>query len=125
MAENNPQFLHCRIRVRDMERSVRFYTDVLGFKKKGDMASPVGNVLVYMELPGNNTVIELCYQPGAPEFSFPEDIFHMAFSTTDLQEFRNRWEPEGIKFWPDEGPLAGKIYFINDPDGYEIELLKV
>lgn len=124
MSDFQPKFLHCRIRVRDIERSVKFYTEVLGFNSVRESTSPAGNRLAFVELPGNNTQIELCYQPDAPDFSFAEDIFHFAFSVQDLDVFRKRWEPEGIEFWPESGPVNDFMYFINDPDGYEIELLK-
>jgi len=119
-----PSFLHCRIRVRDIDRSAKFYTELFGFRKVRESISPAGNKLAFLELPGNNTQIELCYQPNAPDFSFPEDIFHFAFSTPDLDEFRRRWEPEGIEFWPERGPVDGHFYFISDPDEYEIEVMK-
>lgn len=119
-----PQFLHCRIRVRDIERSVEFYTQVLGLKMVRESTSPAGNRLAFLELPGNNTQIELCYQPNEPDFSFPEDIFHFAFRIENLDEFRKQWEPKGIEFWPESGPINGFMYFISDPDGYEIELLR-
>ncbi len=124
MSDFQPKFLHCRVRVRDLNRSIKFYTEVFGFKKVGEHASPAGNQLAFLELPGNNTLIELCYQPNSPDFTFPEDIFHFAFSVPDLDIFRKRWEPDGIEFWPAEGPVNGSFYFINDPDGYEIEVLK-
>ncbi len=125
MAKFQRRFLHCRIRVRDIDRSVEFYTKVLDFEKVRESTSPAGNRLAFLALPGSDTQIELCYQPNSPDFSFPEDIFHFAFDTPDLDEFRRRWEPEGIEFWPEDGPVDGRLYFINDPDGYEIELLKV
>ena len=124
MPDFQPKFLHCRIRVRDTEKSVRFYTELFGFRKVRESTSPAGNKLAFLELPGNNTLIELCYQPDAGDFSFPEDIFHFAFSVPDLDEFRRRWEPEGVEFWPDEGPVNGSFYFVDDPDGYEVEVLR-
>ncbi len=124
MSDFQSRFVHCRIRVRDIEKSTRFYCDVLGFRKVRESVSPAGNKLAFLELPGNNTQIELCYQPGPRDFTFPEDIFHFAFTTPDLDAFRDRWEPEGIEFWPEDGPVDGAFYFISDPDGYEIEVLK-
>ncbi len=124
MSDFEPKFVHCRIRVRDMERSVSFYTEVFGFRKTGEHASPAGNHLVFLSLPGNTTQIELCYQPDSADFSFPEDIFHFAFNTPDLEAFRRRWESRGVEFWPESGPVNDQFYFINDPDGYEIEVMK-
>jgi lactoylglutathione lyase len=124
MSDSGSMFLHCRIRVRDIERSVRFYSDLFGFRKVSESVSPAGNRLVFLELDGNNTQIELCYQPGGDDFLFPEDVFHFAFSVADLEAFRKRWEPHGVEFWPEDGPVDGRFYFISDPDGYEIEVLK-
>lgn len=124
MPEFQSKFLHCRIRVRDIDRSVKFYTEIFGFKKVRESTSPAGNRLAFLELPGNNTQIELCYQPNSLAFDFPEDIFHFAFTVPDLHEFRKCWEPEGIEFWPEEGPVNEHFYFIDDPDGYEIEVIK-
>ena len=125
MADFQPRFLHCRIRVRDIDRSVKFYTELFGFVKVRDHTSPAGNKLAFLELPGNNTQIELCFQPDSPDFDFPEDIFHFAISVPDLHEFRKRWEPEGVEFWPEDGPVNASFYFVDDPDGYEIEVMKI
>jgi len=125
VSDFKPQFLHCRIRVRDLERSVRFYTEVFGFRELRRSISPAGNQLCFLELPDNPTKLELCYSPDFGDFDFPEDIFHFAFSVPDLDEFRRKWEPEGIEFWPSDGPVNGAFYFIDDPDGYEIEVMKV
>ena len=51
MSDFEPQFLHCRIRVRDIERSVKFYTEVLGFRKVRETTSPAGNRLAFVILP--------------------------------------------------------------------------
>jgi lactoylglutathione lyase len=124
MPDFQPNFLHCRIRVRDIEKSLTFYIEAFGFQKVREATSPAGNKLAYIELPGNNTQLELCYQPNTEDFNFPEDIFHFAFSVSDLAEFRNQWEPKGLEFWPEAGPVNDMFYFVNDPDGYEIEVMK-
>lgn len=123
MPDFQPKFLHTRIRVRDLDRSVKFYTEVFGFKELRRSVSPAGNQLCFIQLPGSETLIELCFTPVV-EFDFPEDIFHFAFSVLDLAEFRKKWEPTGIEFWPEEGPVNDNFYFIDDPDGYEIEVMK-
>ena len=124
MARFQSKFLHTRIRVRDIDRSAKFYTDVFGFKELRRSVSPAGNQLCFIELPGNETQIELCFTPGV-EFDLPEDVFHLAFSIEDLTGFRAKWEPAGIEFWPEDGPVDGRFYFIDDPDGYEIEVMQL
>lgn len=124
MPEFRPKFLHCRIRVRDIEKSVRFYTQLFGFAEVRRSTSPAGNQLCFLEIPGNDTLIELCYSPDFGELDFPEDIFHFAFSVEDLESFRKRWEPEGVEFWPEDGPVNGHFYFVDDPNGYEIEVIE-
>ena len=124
MTDFQPKFLHCRIRVRDLNKSIKFYSDLFGFQTVSQATSPAGNSLAYLKLPGSDTLLELCYQPDAPDFNFPEDIFHFAFNVPDLNDFRAQWEPKGVEFWPTEGPVNGRFYFVNDPDGYEIEVLK-
>ena len=124
MPQFQARFLHVRIRVRDIDRSTRFYADLFGFKEGRRSTSPAGNRLAFLELPGSNTQIELCCQPGSQDFTFPEDIFHFAITVPDLDAFRKRWEPQGVEFWPEDGPVGGNFYFVDDPDGYEIEVIK-
>ena len=64
MAEFQSRFLHARIRVRDMERAVKFYKGVFGFREQRRSVSPAGNQLCFLELPGNETLLELCFTPG-------------------------------------------------------------
>lgn len=110
--------------MRDLDKSASFYSDVFGFKELRRHVSPAGNKLCFLELPDNPTKLELCYSPDFGEFDFPEDIFHLAFNVPDLDEFRRRWEPNGIEFWPEDGPVNNHFYFIDDPDGYEIEVIQ-
>ena len=123
MSEFQTKFLHTRIRVRDIDRSSKFYGDLFGFTEVHRGDSPSGNKLCFLKLPASETLIELCYTEGV-ELEVPEDLMHFGFSVQDLHEFRKKWEPTGIKFWPEEGPVNDHLYFIDDPDGYEVEILK-
>jgi lactoylglutathione lyase len=124
MAEFKAKFLHTRIRVKDLDRTVRFYSDLFGFQASGKHISPAGNQLCFLTLPGNDTQIELAYSPDYADFQVPQDLVHFAFTVPDLDEFRKQWEPQGIEFWPQDGPVDGWFYFIDDPNGYEIEVMK-
>lgn len=114
-------FLHVRIRVRDLERAIEWYCRSLGFELERRSTSPRGNRLAFLQLPGNQTRLELCYIPDGGDFSFPEDIFHLAFSVDDMQQAFREMAARGVKFT--EGPSGG-MAFIEDADGYEIELLE-
>ncbi len=118
------KLLHVRLRVRSMEPSVSFYQDVLGFTEVNRSISPAGNQLVFMKLGDSETLLELCFSPNYTDFVIPEDLMHLAISVPCLATFREKWEPQGIVFWPLEGPVNDYFYFIDDPNGYEIEVMK-
>lgn len=123
------KLLHTRIRVSDLERSAAFYCDNLGFKiRSRTEKSPAGNQIINIELPGNEHYIELTYSPDY-ELNVPEDLMHFAIGVPDLIAFCDELEKKGIEIWPDDWretfPTGRKMAFIDDPDGYEIELLEV
>ncbi len=121
-------FLHTRIRVSDMDRSIAFYAENLGFRvRSGPNTSPAGNQIVHLELPGNEHTLELTYSPEY-EVKVPEDLMHIAIGVKDIIATCDALEKNGIEIWPDgwrEKFVSGrKMAFIDDPDGYEIEFLE-
>jgi lactoylglutathione lyase len=122
-----PKFLHTRIRVADMERSIAFY-EKLGFAcaRRTDK-SPAGNQLAFLELEGNEHFLELCHSPEY-RVAVPEDLMHTAIGYPDLIAKCAELEAAGIAIWPDgwrEKFLGDKkMAFVTDPDGYEVELLE-
>ncbi len=120
--------LHTRIRVSDLDNSINFYCDRLGFKVMSrSERSPHGNQIAHLELPGNLHTLELTYSDDY-DLNVPEDLMHLAIGVPDLIAFCAELEANGIEIWPDgwrEVFAAGrKMGFIDDPDGYEIELLE-
>ncbi len=120
------RILHTRIRVRDLERSIAFYRDVLGLEEAGRQTSPRGNKLAFMRDGESGHEIELCLQPDAVDFEFPEDIFHIALAVRDLRQVGEELGKRGIPFTdgPHFSERGSALAFIDDPDGYEIELLQ-
>ena len=120
------RFLHTRIRVSDLERSVRFYTEHLGFVEVGRSTSPRGNQLAFVRPKEGGPDLELTYFPGTGAFTFPEDIFHIALEVDDLDAEAARLAAAGIPLTdgPHRGSSGGAIAFIDDPDRYEIELIQ-
>lgn len=124
------RFLHTRIRVSDMERSVDFYRR-LGFELTRRLDSPMGNKLAYMSIPGSDHELEFCWSSDY-EVRVPEDLMHTAIGVDDILESCGRLESEGIEIWPGDWKTSlpatpadeSKIAFVTDPDGYEVELIE-
>lgn len=122
------KFLHTRIRVADIDRSVAFY-QVLGYRERERKASPQGNQLAFLELPGNEVFLELCHSPEYPA-RCPEDLMHTCLGVPDIIACCDGLERAGIEVWPGgwREKFAGgarKMAFVTDPDGYEVEILEV
>jgi len=121
------RFLHTRIRVRDIDRSVAFYQH-LGYTLRDRKDSPQGNLLAFLELPGNEVFLELCHSPDYSA-TCPEDLMHTALGVPDIIDYCGKLENAGIEIWPSawrEKFSSGqrKMAFVTDPDGYEVEILE-
>ncbi|MEI6176912.1 MAG: VOC family protein [Verrucomicrobiota bacterium] len=121
------RFLHTRIRVRDIDRSVAFYQH-LGYTLRDRKDSPQGNLLAFLELPGNEVFLELCHSPDYTA-TCPEDLMHTALGVPDIIAYCDKLENAGIEIWPSawrEMFSTGqrKMAFVTDPDGYEVEILE-
>jgi lactoylglutathione lyase len=115
--------VHTAYRVRDIDASLRFY-EALGFEKRGRLAFPSA-YNVYLGLPGDSDRLELTVNVGRDE---PYDIGtgygHIALTVDDLDATLARLSAKGIE--PEREPYAvpggTRICFVEDPDGYRIEL---
>ena len=121
------KFLHTRIRVSNPQASIAFYQK-LGFELGEQKASPQGNQLAFLHLPGNDHFLELTYSPDF-EVKFPEDLMHTAVGVSDIVAYCDQLEQDGIEIWPGqwrEKFTSGdrKMAFVTDPDGYEVEILE-
>ena len=122
------RFLHTRIRVGDLDRSIDWYCKHLGFEVRSRTdKSPAGNHVAHLELPGNEHTLELTWSEDY-DLKVPEDLMHFAIGVADLIAFCDDLEKRGIEIWPDGWretfPTGQKMAFIDDPDGYEVELLE-
>ncbi len=123
------KFLHTRIRVSDLEKTIQFY-ETLGFTltRRTDK-SPAGNQLAFLELDGNDHFLELCYSPDFA-VDFPEDLMHTAIGVPDIMDYCDHLEKKGIEIWPGDwretfpSGQKTKMAFVTDPDGYEVEILE-
>ena len=120
------KLLHTRYRVDDLERTVRFYKDVLGLAEVRRHKSPRGSELVFMKAPESEELIELCSFAASGPVRVQPDLTHLAFEVDSLEEFAKHLAAQGLKY--SDGPHLNKdgggIAFIDAPEGYEIELIQ-
>lgn len=121
------KLLHTRYRVDDLERTVKFYRDVLGLEEVRRHKSPRGSELVFLKAPESEELIELCRFPASGPVRVQPDLTHLAFEVESLEEFGRHLTKLGMKY--SDGPHmkddGGGIAFIDAPEGYEIELIQM
>lgn len=120
------KLLHTRYRVNDLDRTVKFYKDVLGLEEVRRHKSPRGSELVFLKAPESAEMIELCHYPGSGPVEVQPDLTHLAFEVDSLEQFGKHLEQHGIKYsdGPHLNPDGGGIAFIDAPEGYEVELIQ-
>ena len=119
------KLLHTRYRVNDLERTVRFYRDILGLEELRRHKSPRGSELVFFRAPGSAEEIEICYLPGSEPVQVQPYLTHLAFAVDSLDEFEKHLAAHGLKYSDGPTPTAsGAIAFVDAPEGYEIELIQ-
>lgn len=121
------KLLHTRYRLNDLERSVRFYKEVLGLEEVRRHKSPRGSELVFLKAPESEETIELCHFPHSGLVEVQPDLTHLAFQVDSLAEFEKHLHSLGLKY--SDGPTykedgSGGFAFIDAPEGYEIELIQ-
>jgi lactoylglutathione lyase len=120
------KLLHTRYRVNDLEKTIRFYVDVLGLQEVRRHKSPRGSELVFLKTTESEELIEVCYFPSSGPVQVQPDLTHLAFQVDSLEEFGKHLANHGIKF--SDGPImkdnGGGFAFIDAPEGYEIELIQ-
>src|SRR5271169_621184 len=120
------KLLHTRYRVNDLERTVKFYRDILGLEEVRRHKSPRGSELVFLKAPGSQEEIEITYFPGSGPVQVQPDLTHLAFEVDSIEEFGKHLAKLGLKY--SDGPTTSSsgttFAFIDAPEGYEIELIQ-
>ena len=129
MQENN-KFLHVMLRVNDLDESINFYQNIFDLKllRKNDNQE-YKYTLAFLGF-GNedsHTVIELTYNWGESNYQLGTAFGHLAFGVENIKDAVDKARDYGVKVTREPGPVLGGstiIAFIEDPNGYKIELIE-
>jgi lactoylglutathione lyase len=121
--------IHMMVRVLDEKKSVAFYEKAFGLAVK-DRFDFDGFTLVYLKNPENDFEVELTVNHGRDEaYTHGTGYGHLAMSTGDVDREHKRLadagvNPTPVKEFHRDGALMAKFFFVQDPDGYKIEVLQ-
>ena len=123
------RILHTMLRVAHLQHSIDFYTKVLGMRLLRQKEYPDGKfTLAFLGYgdESSNTVLELTYNWGVESYDIGTAFGHIAIEVEDVYQATGALKKRGGKVIREAGPMnAGTtiISFIEDPDGYQIELI--
>ena len=124
------RYLHTMLRVGDLDRSVAFYTTHLGMKELRQRDVPEGKYTLAFLGYGDesaHTALELTYNYGVTSYEMGGAFGHLALGVPDIYGLCERLRGAGVKITREPGPVkfgTTLIAFIEDPDGYKIELIE-
>jgi len=124
------RYLHTMLRVGDLDRSVKFYCDAFGMVELRRRDVPDGKYtlafLGYADRP-EQTELELTYNYGVDKYDLGTGFGHLAIGMPDIYAACERLRASGAKITREPGPVkfgTTVIAFVEDPDGYKIELIQ-
>lgn len=123
------RILHTMLRVGDLEKSIAFYTEVLGMTLLRRKDYPDGRFTLAFVGYGNeaeNSVLELTHNWDTPNYDLGNGYGHIAIEVNDVYKACEQIKAAGGKVVREAGPMmhgSSILAFVEDPDGYKIELL--
>jgi lactoylglutathione lyase len=124
------RILHTMLRVGDLQRSIDFYTKVLGMKLLRTSDNPEYKYTLAFLGYGSNpehAELELTYNYGVDQYDMGSAYGHIAISADDIYQVCDQVRAKGGNITREPGPVKGGstvIAFITDPDGYKVELIE-
>ena len=118
---------HTCYRVADLKKSVEFYTSAFDFEVSRERDFPEYKfTLVYLTLPGSNYELELTYNYDHGAYELGDGYGHIAISVENLEELHKKHVEAGYDVTDLKGlpGFAPSYYFVKDPDGYKIEVIR-
>lgn len=123
------RLLHTMLRVGDLDRSIAFYTEVLGMRLLRRKDYPEGRftlAFVSYQDEADGAAIELTHNWDTPQYDLGNGYGHVALAVEDVYAACDRIREKGGKITREPGPMkhgSTILAFVEDPDGYKIELL--
>lgn len=124
------RILHTMLRVGDLDRSIKFYQDVLGMRLLRTSENPEYKYsLAFLGYDDEEhaSVIELTYNWGVTEYDLGNAYGHIAIGVDDIYKTCESVQQAGGRITREPGPVKGGktvIAFVEDPDGYKIEFIE-
>jgi lactoylglutathione lyase len=122
------RILHTMLRVGNLERSIAFYRDVMGMELRSRKDYPDGKfTLAFVGFPGDPTEIELTHNWGVTSYELGSAFGHVALAFEDVRAACEKIRAAGGRIVREAGPMkfsSTVIAFVQDPDGYKIELIE-
>ena len=118
------KLLHTMIRVKDLDKTLDFYTNFIGLeevrrKEIGDEA-----VLVFLTDEAGSYHVELTHNYAESDYELGNQFGHLAFGTEDLEQVIAEVEKRGWWYRRSRPEVGSKYIFLKDPDGYDVEILE-
>jgi lactoylglutathione lyase len=121
-------YLHTMLRVGNLDRSVKFYTEMFGMKELRRRDVPDGKyTLAFLGYGDGGTELELTYNYGVDKYEIGTAFGHLAIGLPDIHSACEKMRAAGAKITREPGPVkfgTTVIAFVEDPDGYKIELIE-
>lgn len=123
------KYLHTMIRITDINKSLKFYQEIMGLKLSRTLELKDKATLYFLADERECCEIELTYNHTLPEAGYDHGTYfgHLAFGTDNLDEFTQKLKHHGMDYdiapfnVTEKGP---KIAFVKDPDGHSIEIIE-
>src|ERR1051325_10369279 len=109
------KLLHTRMRVSDMDETIRFYTSVLGLEVMERKTSPRGSHLAFLKVPNSEELIELASYPPSGPVTVQPDLVHLAFQVENLDDTMKAFEEKGfpVTDGPTRSSSGSRFIFID------------
>lgn len=124
------RLLHTMLRINDLDESLSFYCDKLGMKLLRKKDFPTGEftlAFVGFGSEDQQTVVELTHNWGVKKYEMGDAFGHLAIGVDDIYKTCDELKAKGVKVVREPGPMkhgGAVIAFIEDPNGYKIELIE-